>query len=223
MTTTMKLYDGARPLSAYESVFMLAQEHGYRLPRSVLRRAAKAAGFTPERIEDALGKLGARVDGADDDLAYVIPRGQRGVAAVKLADEPGTGVVNAAPPSDDDRDDLGWMPAVEARRVLGASTYARLWREGKLMRKREKSRRWLVRKADVLAALEAKVPRRNADETIAQAIATTRDAAGPRHPSDPKSGPLKFSDDEHKPAQENANRGDMGAYRERRRYRRNGR
>ncbi len=64
----------AATLSVYESVFTLAEEHDYRLPRSVLRRTAKAAGFTPERIEDALAKLGARVDGVDDHLAYLIPR-----------------------------------------------------------------------------------------------------------------------------------------------------
>lgn len=143
-TPTMKLYDGKRPVSVYESVFLLAQEHDYRLRRSVLRAASKAV--------------------------------------------------------------------------------ARLWREGKLTRKREKSRRWVVRKADVLTALDAKpTPRRNADETIADAIARTTDKTGARHLSDPKSGPLKFSDDEQKRAPERGNQGDLSAYHERRRYRRNGR
>lgn len=224
-TPTMKLYDGRRPLSSYEAVYLLAQQHDLRLPRSVLRAASKAVGFTSDRIEDALSKLGATVAGGGDDLAYVIPRDQRGFAAVKLSDAPGSAVVAPAQgTADNGDDDLGWMPAAEARRALGGPTFARLWREGKLTHKREGSRRWVVRKADVLDALSAKpTARSTVDETIATAIARTTDRTGPRHVSDPKSGPLKFADDEHKPAQEYGNRGDFSAYRERRRYRRNGR
>jgi hypothetical protein len=218
----MKLYDGRRPLSTYEAVFLLAQEHDFRLPRSVLRAASKAVGFTSDRIEDALSKLGASIAGGGDDLAYVIPRDQRGVAAVKLSDAPGSAVVAPAQGTRDD--DLGWMPAAEARRALGGPTFARLWREGKLTHKREGSRRWVVRKADVLDALSAKpAARSTADQTIAAAIARTTSKTSPRHASDPKSGPLKFSDDEHSPAREHGNKGDLSAYRERRRYRRNAR
>lgn len=99
--------------------------------------------------------------------------GRPGGPVLALSDSsPGRGVRKALESVQRTQNGLVWMPESEARKALGPSRYRKV--QGRLKRKRIGSRRWVVRRADVLAALDGQTPRAGAGETIARAIGQTR-------------------------------------------------